>query len=250
MNSEKIPHTKLLYLENSYLFSSHATLLAFEKMGDDTYAVILDQTIFHPQGGGQPTDTGVINSESFTFKVNMVRFKEGIVYHFGNLVDGNLHTDVKVSLTIDKERRILHSKLHSAGHLIDDTLVSLGLDLIPVKGFHFPQGAYVEYKGTLPLEIREQTRKDLEKTVNERIQQGFAVKTMLVPPDQLHQYCRYIPDYLPKDKPTRVVFVYGEHGAPCGGTHVKNIKEIGYVEISKIKTKSGNTRISYRIKNQ
>jgi len=58
--------------------------------------------------------------------------------------------------------------------------------------------------------------------------------------------CDFVPSYLsPADNSIRIVTVAGEFGCPCGGTHVKNISEIGSVKIPKISAKSGKTRVSY-----
>lgn len=240
--------TELLYLNDTYLFESTARVLKLKQdLEQNRETIILDRTIFHPQGGGQPTDTGFIQNDKAKFEVTEVRMRNGIVHHFGHFTEGRFKPNETVALHIDKEKRLLYAKLHSAGHLIDVVVHEIGLNLLPTKGYHFPQGPYVEYAGKIPPEERDELRQKIERRMNERIDQGFNVKVEIVPHDRLEEACGFLPDYVPPGQPTRVVFVAEKLGSPCGGTHVKNIKEIGKVKITKIKVRSGNTRISYSL---
>ena len=75
--------TKLNYLDDTYLLESKATFIEI-KENEKGKAVILDETIFYPQGGGQPADTGKIILDNNIFSVTDVRLDEnGIVWHFG-----------------------------------------------------------------------------------------------------------------------------------------------------------------------
>lgn len=74
-----------------------------------------------------------------------------------------------VTLEVDSKRRILNSRLHSAGHLIDKMCSNL-LGWTPSKGYHFPQGSYVEYTGSLEDLDKESLKKDLESVCNNFIQ--------------------------------------------------------------------------------
>ena len=144
---EDIPlDTKRLYYDDTALYECKSTI---EKSLDDS--VILDQTVFHPQGGGQPSDLGYITSEDqkTVFRVESVRNNENEVIHFGTYEQGGpFSVNDKVDLKVDSEKRFLHSRLHSAGHLIDVALAELGrTDLKPGKGYHWEVGTYVEYIG-------------------------------------------------------------------------------------------------------
>ncbi|PIS39583.1 MAG: alanyl-tRNA editing protein AlaX, partial [Candidatus Nealsonbacteria bacterium CG08_land_8_20_14_0_20_38_20] len=111
--------TKLNYFDNTYLFESEAIFIEI-KENEKGKAVILDATIFYPQGGGQPADKGEIVSGDNIFVVSDVRLDEsGTVWHFGEFKTGEFKQGDKVDLKIDKDRRILNAKLHSAGHLLD-----------------------------------------------------------------------------------------------------------------------------------
>ncbi len=209
--------------------------------------VILDQTIFYPQGGGQPYDTGKISGVSTTFSVTEVKLAGEDVYHYGVFDQKPFSVGETVNLAIDQPRRRLNCRLHSAGHLLDIVFRELGGNLEPIKGFHFPEGPYVEYLGQLPDGNESFTGK-LEAKINEYINQGFEVSTeILLNRKELAKRCSFVPDYIPDNKPIRVVTLLEDKATPCGGTHVKDIKEIGQVKIVKIKNKDGNTRISYQV---
>ena len=115
---------------------------------------ILFKQVFHPQGGGQPTDIGTITVGESTFAVEHVAMRSresGIIEHAGKFVAGGVFSvgDTAV-LAIDGENRKLCARLHSAGHLLDAAMKAAGrTDLEPSKGYHFSKGAYVEYIGTV-----------------------------------------------------------------------------------------------------
>jgi Ser-tRNA(Ala) deacylase AlaX len=244
-----IAATTLTYMVNSDLFSDTATIQDIITNDENKIALILDQTIFYPQGGGQPYDTGTIRSTDKTgeFTVDEVRFKDGIVYHFGSFTASQLQKGHQVQILIDKERRILNSKYHSAGHLIDIALTNLGYTLKVSKGYHFPIGAYDEYEGILDEQVREKLKQHLEDELTNLIKKELPIKVNMATRSTLQEIAAFIPENLPEDKPTRVMIVEGYQAIPCGGTHASNTKNIGHIVIEKIKNKKGSTRISYRI---
>ncbi len=239
--------TRLLYLEDMHRLEAAATVQAVEDLDDGRTAVVLDETVFYPQGGGQPADTGVLEGTDARFEVRDVRLREGVVYHIGHFDTGRFEPGQTVRLRVDAERRHLHSRLHSAGHLIDVALRNLGWHLVPGKGYHFPDGPYVEYEGVLPVEDREAVRQRLEAECNRLIQAGSTVTVRWVSPGQVEALCGYVPDSIPREGPVRVVFVAGPLGCPCGGTHVRDIREIGRLRVLKVRASGGKTRVSYAV---
>jgi len=217
-----------------YITSLAAIANIIQHNEEDT--IILDQTVFYPQGGGQPFDTGIIQSEdtSFTFKVKEVRFINGIVHHIGTAEKGLPLIGMKVICHVNSERRILNTRLHSAGHVIDLALKELGIDWVAGKGYHFPEGAYVEYAGSLETFDTETLKTSLEKKCNEIIQRNIDVTIV------------FDEDMLQNGKPQRTIY-YGDFGIPCGGTHVANLSDIGALTIRKIKKEKENIRVAYNV---
>ena len=92
--------------------------------------------MFYPQGGGQPYDTGTISSGDIKFVVEEVRYAEGEVLHIGRFEHVRFMEGEQVRCTVDAERRLLNTRLHSAGHVLDMAVNELGYDWKP-KGLSF-----------------------------------------------------------------------------------------------------------------
>ena len=239
--------TKLLYFDDTYLFESPASVMAINSLEDGRQAAVLDQTIFYPQGGGQPYDQGRLTAESGIFGVAETRFNEGQVLHIGSFTEGEFGEGAELSAAIDKERRLLNSRVHTAGHLIDVCMNQLGQPMEPSKGFHFPEGPYVEYIGEIEPVQRDEVKGGIEEFAEMLITGAVGISSKLVEVEELKDYCDFVPHNIPTDKPVRVVFISDFAGVPCGGTHVKDLSELGSLVVSKIKGKGGNTRVSYRL---
>lgn len=238
--------TKLLYLEDFNLLESEAKILEVSQENDKDI-LVLDQTTFYPQGGGQPYDKGFISSSSGKFIVEEVRFADGIVKHIGNIESGTFSQGETVTCMVNKEKRDLHSRIHSAGHVVDLAVTELKLNWIPGKGFHFPEGPYVEYAGSLDEFDKEKLKTDIENLCNKFIEEGREIKLLFMDKEKMKSVCHFVPDYLPEGKPGRVV-MFGDFGIPCGGTHVSNLKEISQMTIRKIKPSGNTVRVGYDVR--
>jgi Ser-tRNA(Ala) deacylase AlaX len=240
--------TQLLYLEDFTSLINQATVT--DILQENGKAIILlDKTIFYPQGGGQPYDKGTIENSSGKFLVDEVRFVEGIAKHIGHFEHGEFKKEDIVTCTVNKERRELHSRLHSGGHVVDMAVNALKFNWIPGKGYHFPDGPYVEYTGIMASEDKDKIKNDIEHLSNKFINEGSTTKLLFMDKEKMKEVCRFVPDYLPANKPSRVV-MYGDFGVPCGGTHVSNLADIGTITIRKLRTEGQTIRVSYEISQQ
>ena len=136
-----LPATKALYQQDTYLFTNEATVLAIQPPAEKTgWVVVLDETCFHPQGGGQPADTGTIAAGSSSFAVSMVKKDpSGVVLHEGPTEPpAVIAVGSKVVCTVDEKGRVFNARVHSAGHLIDVAMTKSGMaeKLRPTKGYH------------------------------------------------------------------------------------------------------------------
>ncbi|KAI5079501.1 hypothetical protein GOP47_0004980 [Adiantum capillus-veneris] len=248
--------TTLAYFEDMWQTQSHATFIASVLEGT-RLALILDRTIFYPQGGGQPADHGWIQDvhQQLKFCVEDVRIRDGVVYHYGLYCKAQeVHegTDAfsegqEVCLYVDQDRRVLNSRLHSAGHLLDVCMQNLGLAYLePGKGHHFLDGPFVEYKGSIPATELESTREGLETEINHLINLGGKVKANIVSYEEASAMCgSKLPSYISKEDKPRIVCLGENFGCPCGGTHVADISCIGKVKVTQIRVKKGVTKVSY-----
>jgi len=247
--------SEALYLADSYAFEGKAVVLDVRTQGPDV-VIILDKTVFHPQGGGQPTDTGSLelydSGEKATFAVSSVaRTPNGELLHKGSFKEGKLKVGDKVAMKVDSDKRMLHTKFHSAGHLLDDAARSLSYKWKNTKSHHFPADAFISYDSADPVDA-EKVKKELEAELNKMIAEATPVDVQSVPYDQVRNVCgEEPPAFFPKDQPVRVVRVRGSNGValPCVGTHVKSLKDIGSVKISKVKVKNNKSvSVFYEVK--
>lgn len=238
-------NTKLLYLEDFNLLTCDAKVVDVSEENGRS-VILLNQTIFYPQGGGQPYDKGIIEGSPVKFLVEEVRFVNGIVKHIGTFESGTLSVGDGVKCLVDRARRALHSRIHSAGHVVDMTVTAWKLNWVPGKGYHFPEGPYVEYAGSFDGLDKEKLKTDIENLCNKFVNENRETKLFFMDKKKMKEVCHFIPDYIPEGKPARVV-MYGDFGVPCGGTHVGHLGDIRHMIIRKIKADGAHIRVAYDI---
>jgi Ser-tRNA(Ala) deacylase AlaX len=220
--------TKLLYLDEPFRLEAEAIVLYVGPDQEGRMAVVLDRTVCHPQGGGQPSDRGRIGSADVSLEVMHCRLRDGAVEHLVSSAGRLPEAGQRVRVQVDAELRDFHSRLHSAGHLLDVAMRNIGYAYPPARGYHFPDGPYVEYEGVVPPEEREVTRRRLEAELERLVGEDFEVR-------------------FEATGERRIVTVAGDVGCLCGGTHVKNLRHLGRVRVTKIARKGGHTRVSYAL---
>jgi Ser-tRNA(Ala) deacylase AlaX len=216
--------------------------------------ILTDKTICHPQGGGQPSDEGFFEKEWYEriaiTSLSYDREKDLVFHKVANnqkskqtLIEGDL-----IKMTINEEKRLFYARLHSGGHLLDIAITQMKLPLVPGKGYHFPDGPYVEYNGKIEKNDIPTLTEKIEKISNELIENCEIENKSIV---KIYSYEEGkkifdLPKYLPENKPFRWVKLTNDDiGCPCGGTHVKHIKDIKGLKINKITNKGKVVRISY-----
>jgi len=241
--------TKLIYLEDFGVVTSSAKVESINTTEDNRTDVVLDETCFYPRGGGQDWDTGIISDDSSAkLQVEEVRLDEnGVVHHIGTTQPGELKVGDTVQCSVDAERREINTRLHSAGHLVDMAVDRLGLPWVAGKGAHYPHMSFVEYEAEVTPDEAEAIKRDIERVANEIIAKGSRNEIRFMPVSEMHTVCKHVPENIPTNKPARVVLYDKDFGIPCGGTHVKDVHDIGHITISKIKSKKGITKVSYSV---
>ncbi|KAL0483372.1 alanine tRS [Acrasis kona] len=241
--------TEHAYLNDTFLFEHNGSKVVNVSRSENEpkqSVVLLNSTIFHPQGGGQPSDVGIISDGQTTFKV-LKAIKSGEqVQHLGTFEpeDSTFEENAIVHQTVDKDSRLQNASLHSAGHLIDFAVKLIGFDKwTSSKGYHFPQSPYVEYNHngqyTKESEIVETLNVELDKL----LKKNENVKVEMVPYDKWTE----IPSYLPAGEPVRTINYGGICGA-CSGTHVNTFGQIGSkITIKSAKKKGAVVRVSYKV---
>ena len=143
----------------------------------------MDKTIFHPQGGGQPKDEGLITSSdsSIKFKVSDLKAKDDAILHIGKYESASsFSVGDEVKFLVDGEFRKTNARIHSAGHLLDVAMNRAGKkELKPGKGYHFVEGPYVEYIGVVPKEEMDELTTILNKHIADLIAEAKSAKTQV-----------------------------------------------------------------------
>ena len=218
------------FLEDTYLFNSQTQI---KSIGSDEKGQFLtfDDTIFYPQGGGQPFDLGTISTKS-TMVVTGVFFDPalGQIKHYVSSMPQSLKVGETVRMSIDAQRRLMNARNHTSGHLLTFAVES-NSPCKGVKGYHFNEGCYVEFDSVVPLQAAQ-----IEQIVNQYISQSLPITQRFVHSGNLIG-----------GKPSRIMEVASLGVMGCGGTHVSNTREIGSFKIRKMKTTKGKTKISYSI---
>ena len=236
--------TELMYLQRPSLFETSAEITSTGSDDRGKY-FILDHSLFYPQGGGQPADQGKIFTEKDVYGVVDVRKVDGEIRHY---IDPDCPSDIHtgtVKMNIDKQRRDINTRYHSAGHLIAAIAEGLSPEIIAVKGHHFPGEAYVEFKGILP--DAEVFANQLQTAINSKLSSQTAVIIEEFGAEKSAMLAESLPYEIPKSDSLRVCRIEGFTPAPCGGTHVKDLKEIGSIIIGRCRSKKGKTKVNYDV---
>ncbi|MFI8226224.1 alanyl-tRNA editing protein [Pseudomonas sp. NPDC085632] len=183
---------------------------------ENEFAVVLRATLFHPQGGGQPCDTGWI-AESQVLRV--VQEPDRII-HF---VDRPVALGM-TCIRIDEQRRHFNTRMHSAGHLIGHFVQASGW--MPIKAHHWPDEGRVQFKpGDGAQEVDAET---VQYGIDQWIEHDLPRLT------SLREGAREIG--------------FGELPAyGCGGTHVRSLKDLGTVTITSLSQKKGTLSVHYSV---
>lgn len=204
--------------------------------------IYLDKTCFYPQGGGQPTDTGVLRKNSEEYKVSKVKKDENGIAHYVDkegLKEGDL-----IKGEIDWVRRYKIMRMHSAAHALSSK-------------FHKKFEAKItgnnldEEKSRIDFDLEKFDRemiKESVKELNEQISKGGEVKISYMKREKAMQdpdICKLAKVLPPQIEELRIVEITGIDKQADGGTHVKNAKEIGKIEILSLENKGKNNRRLY-----
>lgn len=217
--------------------------------GGATLGVVLDRTLFYPEGGGQPGDTGVLQleGEDVLYRVKGVQEKDGDIVHLVELPPGKdgvrkvpFAPGARVRGRIDWERRFDHMQQHSGQHILSQAFLQvLGAN---TTGFHL--GA--DY-ASIDLDVADLSPEEVERVewlANEVVFQNIPVMAREYLPGELPEGVRR---RLPKAAPKiRVVHIGDFDACACGGTHVTSTGRIGLIKVNEITRAHGGTRVIFR----
>lgn len=227
--------TDLLFRSDAYLATAQARVVAVHERG-----IELDRTIFYPMGGGQMGDAGAL-SRANGEQIAIVDTRKG------EAPDSVLHIPAQgtpspapgetLTLTIDWQRRYQLMRLHTALHVISCVVVA------PVTGGNIaPDKARLDFDIDMSLLDAQK----IERETNALIARGAETQTEWISEAELDARPELVKTMSVKPPRgggrVRLLRIPGIDLQPCGGTHVKNIAEIGAIRVLRIRSEGRRNR--------
>jgi alanyl-tRNA synthetase len=215
-----------------------------EGKAGDKIAVILDKTIFYPEGGGQGADRGSINGVPLLDvleRPSAVPGKKGDeIIHLVNAADAVKLSPGPAELLLDVRRRRDLTVLHTAQHLLSGTILRL-------TGKYTLSMHLGEETCTIDVdapELSAETLIEVEEAVADAIEEDHPVITHFCPPENIASFpLRKVPPQ--GEEVIRVVEIQGNDFSPCCGTHCKSTGQIGLLRILGAEKYKGMTRVTF-----
>ena len=233
--------TNLIYQLDSYIQAFEAKVIQVDL---ENHGLILDQTVFFPGGGGQPTDIGFLMYDRTRYLVSRARKIGSDVLH---LLDGDgplPPTGTVITGQIDWNRRYQLMRTHTAMHVLCGVIFRdygaqvTGGDMDPLQGrmdFEFET-------------MRRELVEEIQSAINHEVTNARDVRVNILPraeafqiPDLIRTKINLLPECIQE---VRVVEIVGLDLQADGGTHVKNTSEVGNIRVTDYKSKG---RINKRI---
>ncbi|RTH39418.1 alanyl-tRNA editing protein [Thermus scotoductus] len=226
-----------LYQEDSYAtrFQARVVRAWSDEQG---HHVVLSQTLFYPESGGQPADTGVLKREFGQVRVLYV-FEEAKA--FGDVVhrvDGPIPEGAEVEGEIDWNRRFRHMQRHTAQHILSQALLRAG-------GYHTIAVSLDSPVSTVDLEeeVEEAKLQEAEALANFAVYADYPIEAFWVSEEELARYPLRRPPKVQGQ--VRLVRIGDFDLAACGGTHLRTSAQAGPIKVLKWERYKGGSRVYF-----
>ncbi len=224
---------KQYYLEPGR-FEGEALALEVRE-SDSGFAVVLDRSLFYPEGGGQPCDLGRIGGAV----VGSVNEKDGVILH---ALEGrpDFKPGERVLMRVDGARRIDHSQQHSGQHLLSAILERrYGIHTL---SFHL--GAVYSTIDVTSPSMDQETLKALEDEAEAFIARGHPYLLHLCPPEDPNSFPfrKALPE---EDEQIRIIEIKDYDWVACCGTHVSSAADLRVLGVLQAEKYKGNTRLYF-----
>jgi len=223
-----------LYLDDSYMTEFEAVVVR-----SGPKFVVLDSTAFYPEGGGQPSDTGVLHSEEGELRVVKAMKRGAQIFHY---LDGNLPVGAQVRGVVDWDQRLWNMRRHSGEHLLTGLLEAKGSG--PKV---FSSLTQLDFK---PSSLDEEVLKEVTEVFNGIIEADIPVKIYSVNREELDvgddERKKSFLQKIPGNIQTLRMVEIGDHAVTfCMGTHVKTTGDIGKIKTINLEHKKKRRKIVY-----
>lgn len=210
-----------IYLEDTYRFT--ATTRVVEAGRSDLGPwVTLEDNIFHPQGGGQPSDVGAVDDAA----ARPFKDSEATGHVVRLSCEREFAVGDEVTSSIDSELRLRHAALHTCGHVVDGFVRAMGFRHRVSN--HFPGQARIEFDAGEEKPDLQRLAAEVEEKTRQAIEADRKV-------------------YAETRGDLRVIAIDGMHEDPCGGTHVASLGELAGFSLRSVKVKGGVLKVGYTV---
>lgn len=235
--------TELLFRSDAYLTTAQAQVIAVHERG-----IELNRTVFYPMGGGQQGDTGTLLRSSGE-RIAITDTRKGdapeSVLHVATPLMSAPEPGETLTLAIDWQRRYALMRLHTALHVLSCIVVA------PVTGGNIaPDKARLDFD----IDMSRLDAAEIERDANALIARGAHTETVWITEAELDarpELVKTMSVQPPRGGGrVRLLKIPGIDLQPCGGTHVRNIAEIGAIHVLKIRSEGKrNKRVEIALAN-
>ncbi|QCC50765.1 alanine--tRNA ligase [Halapricum salinum] len=224
----ELPETDKLYYDDQQRTDFEAVVLEVFERDDETFDVVLDQTMFYPEGGGQPPDHGTLSTDDVTAEVSDVQIYDGVVVHTTD-EDPGKGEFVRGQIDATRRRRLMrhhtatHVVIHSARQILGEHIRQAGAQ----KGTESARIDVSHYESITREEV-----KAIEHRANDLVMDNIPVNQSWPhrhEAEEEHGFDLY-QGGIPPGEQIRLIQV-GEDVQACGGTHVARTGDIGAIKI-------------------
>ena len=198
----------------------------------DEIEIITNQTPFYGESGGQVGDQGIIFNSNCKINITDTQKKMGDLFvHIGKIKKGSIKIGQNVNLEIDVQKRNNSKANHSATHLLHESLRrTLGKHVTQKGSLVSPERLRFDFSHNKPIEKEEMLK--INKIVNKIVEGSTEVQTRIMTPKEAIKMGALALFGEKYGEEVRVVFMGKESNSffsteLCGGTHVKNTREVG-----------------------
>ena len=193
--------------------------------------IVLDQTPFYAEGGGQVGDKGILENQKAKVEiVDVYKVYDSHILHKGKIISGHININDKVQAKVDREKRLATARNHSTTHLLHKALRKvLGGHVEQAGSLVTPSRLRFDFSHFAPLTAEEIER--IEEIVNQKIMESMEIETLETSYDEaknLGALALFGEKYGDK---VRVVKMGDFSIELCGGTHLTNTGQAGLFKI-------------------
>ncbi|MFQ6088777.1 MAG: alanyl-tRNA editing protein [Candidatus Methanofastidiosia archaeon] len=227
--------TEMLYLRDCYLREFEAEIIDVEGNSAE-----LSKTAFYPEGGGQPSDEGILRFKDKNFEVLKVRKEKSRILHELSEIPPSIGTKVECELNWDL--RYAHMRHHTALHILSKVVYDEFGASITGNQIHSDRA-----RMDFAHERWDPEKLDLvQERANEIVEKGIPIKIHILEREEALKIVdpkRTRIDMIPSFvKEIRLIEIEGLDMEACGGTHLRNTKEVGKLKIKRYINKGKNNK--------